>query len=756
MIRASLVFAMPLIACAAVGSDIPLVSDVEAQPLAAQVDRVQKALEVVGEPLKPDVAAALQKARELEDPAESVRRIQEILDEHVLVAVEINPESRVKVQRGPAKSELIQNGWRNFLVKVINSAGVTAELHVKSPNAEAMLRRTDGSPDPPVLIKPADVRNRFLDIAIYDARPLEKNLSGLAVEYRILQVYCRDAGPREANLAFDVGQGTQDLGFRAEVGILFDAKPATKVIVHVRDADGSPTTGWFVFRDSQGRVYPSQARRLAPDFFFHPQVYRADGEFVLLPPGKFSVTYSRGPEYWIETKEIDVPEGATHRESFDLKRWIHLKEMGWWSGDHHIHAAGCAHYDNPTKGVLPEDMFRHCVGQDLNVGCVLSWGPCWYYQKGFFEGKTHLLSLPNYIMRYDVEVSGFPSSHAGHLCLLNLKDDDYPGTEKIEQWPSWDLPVLKWGKEQGGVVGFSHSGWGLKVDGLEVPNYEVPKFDGIGANEYVVDVVHDVCDFISAVDTPITWELNVWYHTLNCGYRAKLSGETDFPCIYGERVGLGRGYVKLDGPLTFEKWVAAIKAGRSYVTDGLSHLIDFQVDGMEVGSGDGVLRLDDPKTVKATLKVAALLAENPNDPEAVRVRATPIDQQPYWHVERARIGESRNVPVEIIVNGYPQGRATIAADGSIQDVSLDVRIDQSSWVAARIFGSSHTNPVFIEVAGKPIRASRRSADWCIKAVDQCWLSKSPLIRSKEKADAKAAYDQARAAYQQALAEAVAE
>jgi len=45
----------------------------------------------------------------------------------------------------------------------------------------------------------------------------------------------------------------------------------------------------------------------------------------------------------------------------------------------------------------------------------------------------------------------------------------------------------------------------------------MPPFDGIGANEFVVDTVHGVCDFISSVDTPAVWELNCWYHTLNCG-----------------------------------------------------------------------------------------------------------------------------------------------------------------------------------------------------------------------------------------------
>src|SRR5204863_17943 len=82
--------------------------------------------------------------------------------------------------------------------------------------------------------------------------------------------------------------------------------------------------------------------------------------------------------------------------------------------------------------------------------------------------------------------------------------------------------------------------------------------------EYIVDVTHEVpgpdgkpvraVDFMSTVDTPSVWELNIWYHTLNVGFRTRASGETDFPCIYGERVGLGRSYVKLDGKLNYADW----------------------------------------------------------------------------------------------------------------------------------------------------------------------------------------------------------
>ncbi|WP_337176284.1 CehA/McbA family metallohydrolase [Paludisphaera sp.] len=731
--------------------DLPVYADVEFQPLAAQARRVAQALEMLGEPLGEEDRARLDAVIGAADEASGVAAIQEILDARCLAGVEINPESRVKSAPGPAAPVLVQGGWSVFLVKVRNEAGVTARLLVESPNAAPMHKQSTGAAEPEATIGKADVVERWCDVAMHDERPMVRRLSGLPVEYRVIQIASRDAGRREAKLTFGVGQGSQDLGFRSDLDVLFTVAPAVAVTLGVRDVDDRPTTASFVIRDRLGRVYPSLSRRLAPDFFFHAQVYRADGETVLLPAGEYEIEYTRGPEYRVQKRAVTVPAGPTHREDFKLERWIHLAAMGWYSGDHHVHAAGCAHYESPTEGVRPEDMWRHIVGEDLDVGCVLSWGPCWYAQKEFFGGKVHELSTAENLMRYDVEVSGFPSSHAGHLSLLRLTEDDYPGTTRIEEWPSWDLPVLKWAKEQGGVAGFSHTGWGLRTESNAIPTDEIPPFDGIGANEYIVDVVHDAVDFISTVDTPIPWELNIWYHTLNCGYRTRVSGETDFPCIYGERVGLGRSYVKLDGKLDFDAWVRGIKEGRSYVSDGRSHLIDLRVDDLAMGEEGSELNLPAAGTVKVRVKASALLAEE-RSAETESIRSRRLDAQPYWHVERARVGASRKVPVEIVVNGVAVDRREVEADGSIHDLEFDVPIAKSSWVAARVFPSSHTNPVFVIVDGKPIRASRKSAEWCLKSVDQCWSQKEPAIRDSEKEAARAAYDAARDAYRRILSE----
>ena len=739
---------------------------VSAQPLAAQARRVAEALNYLGTPLPAKAIAALDKAASDMDEARAVKGIQQALDPYCLFAVNINPESRVKVATGPAKPRLMENGWRQFLVKVQNEAGVTAELMSVSPNAQAVFEagypvsESDKALRPRLNInqnnrnlrpKP-DARERWLDMMMFNKQPLQQKLSGLGVEYRIIQLYSRDAGQREAKISFNVGQGTQDIGFRNETDVLFDCEKASVVKFHVLDENGKPATAMFTIRDSQGRVYPSQVKRLAPDFPFHPQVYRADGETIRLPKGTYTVDYTRGPEYLQKSQNVTVG-GGSPLISVKLERWIDPSLSGWWSGDHHIHAAGCAHYDNPTEGVHAPDMARQCRGEDLKVGCNLTWGPCFDYQKQFFTGKVDKASQYPYLLRYDVEVSGFGSHQSGHLCLLRLKEEIYPGGDSWKHWPTLGLNTLKWAKKQGAVCGPAHSGNGIQPPEAAIPTYTIPPYNGIGANEYVVDVTHTVegpegkqvpaMDFISTVDTNPIAELNMWYHTLNCGYRTRASGETDFPCIYGERVGIGRSYVKLDGKLDFDNWTEGIRQGRCYVSDGMSHLLDFKVGDRSVGEQGSELKMNAPGTVKVSARVAALLKDTPDE---FAIRRYP------WNLEHARKPGTKDVPVELIINGKPVGVQWITSDGKTRDISFDANIEKSSWVAMRILPSSHTNPVFVLVADKPIRASRKSAEWCLKGVDVCWQSKQRTYLPDEQADAKAAYEHAREAYRKILEE----
>jgi len=727
----------------------PASAPVPLQPLAQQVRQLEEALNYLGQPLPAVEARRINEAIANPDEAAALAQLQAVLDPHVLLTVDINPESRVKVEQGSAKPDLVEAGTRLFLVKVANNGNVTAPLNVVSPNSGNVYVKSSGNPAPPIQLTPRDSADRWADISLYQQPPMRRRLSGLALEYAILEIYSRDSGQRSAKIALNVGQGSQDIGFRNDVMIVFNALPARRITMRVKDEKGRPATASFVIRDRLDRIYPLPAKRLAPDFFFQPQIYRADGETVQLPAGYYTVQYSGGPEYLSHTREFDAAPTSPSEISFQLDRWIDPSQYGWYSGDHHIHAAGCSHYMNPTEGVEPKDMIRQILGESLNTASVLTWGPDYYYQKQFFSGADHPLSKPDRIMHYDLEVSGFPSSHAGHIVLLNLKEQDYPGAKRIEDWPTWDLPIFKWAKSQGAIVGFAHSGWGLQVSGKELPSLEMPGFDGIGANEYIVDVTHpDTVDFISAVDTPYVWELNIWYHTLNVGFRTRIAGETDFPCIYDDRVGLGRTYSKIDGPMTYLAWLKSLQSGYSYVSDGKTHLMNFRVNGVGAGASGGEIRSAGPVNATVTISAAALLPELPNE----ALRKLPYDQKPYWDVERARIGNTREVPVEIVVNGKAVARQNLLADGKVRELRFEVPVKESSWIAARTLPAAHTNPVFVLVGGKPVRASRASAEWCLNAVNQCWTQKAPRISQAELADARKAYDHARDVYRQLIRE----
>jgi hypothetical protein len=281
--------------------------EVEPQPFLAATQRLIDATNYLGSPFSADEIATLKTCIQANDAA-SAAKAQTVLDAHALFQVTITPEQRVKVATGAAKPVLDESGWRQYLVRVDNEAGVTAKLVGNSPQAkEAYVK---GSPPVAPNAQPRDpgqpaLSARWLDLQMFEAPPMQPTLSGLGVEYRIIQLYSRDAGKRDATFSFDTGQGTQDLGFRNETSVLFDCQPAREVKLAITDEDGKPCIAELLIKDAAGRIYPSQIKRHAPDFFFHPQIYRGDGESLKLPDGDYDVVFRRGPESLPESRKLD-------------------------------------------------------------------------------------------------------------------------------------------------------------------------------------------------------------------------------------------------------------------------------------------------------------------------------------------------------------------------------------------------------------------------------------------------------------------
>ena len=293
-----------------------------------------------------------------------------------------------------------------------------------------------------------------------------------------------------------------------------------------------------------------------------------------------------------------------------------------------------------------------------------------------------------------------------------------------------------------------------------LPNYAVPELNSVGAQEIFVTAAHGVTDFISAMDTDRIREWNAWYHLMNSGLPVKASGETDFPCMSGTRVGQGRTYVQLgkQGRVEYPQWCRSLARGRSYVSDGYAHAFDFGVNGRT--SGDD-LQLAGPArvTVKATVGFSP---ETPLEPAYGSV----IPVGGPRHVGDTVIRRETQAPdpvyqrrrrlVEVVVNGLVAASREVPADGREHAVEFQVPIERSSWVAVRQFPQLHTNPVNVLVAGKPIRASRASALWAIACIDQLWRVRARQIAPAERADAEKAYEEARAIYRRVASESPAE
>ena len=198
----------------------------------------------------------------------------------------------------------------------------------------------------------------------------------------------------------------------------------------------------------------------------------------------------------------------------------------------------------------------------------------------------------------------------------------------------------------------------------------------------------------------------MWYHLLNCGFPVKVSGETDFPCMSGLRVGQGRVYVRLGDvkAVDFDAWCAGLAAGRSYVSDGFAHALEFTVGGRRPGER---LAMEKPGTVPVRAKVAFAA----KTPMAVahgsvvpaggrRLIGDTVDLHgPERDETFTAAGETRLV--ELVVNGRAVASREVPADERIHNLEFDVPIPRSSWVALRHFPQFHTNPVDVLVGGRP-------------------------------------------------------
>jgi len=207
----------------------------------------------------------------------------------------------------------------------------------------------------------------------------------------------------------------------------------------------------------------------------------------------------------------------------------------------------------------------------------------------------------------------------------------------------------------------------------------------------------------------------LWKAAQNAGFRVAIAGGSDWSCLTHEFGGdTPRTDVLVDGPLTYESWLAAIKAGRTAAAHGATNRLNLRVEGRRLGEE---VRLSSPQDVTVSLETAG----------------------------------SEAVEVEVLVNGQPVVR--VPAPAGVQLAQARVPIARSSWVAAR---SPHvlTSPVYVLVGAQPIRASSDDVCYLLRAVEDLegLVTSGRLRLTASREEALAAYGEAAAELKRRFAE----
>ena len=295
------------------------------QPYFASVRRALEALDKAGAPVATADAqqiAVLSRQNSLA----AVSAAEEILDRYTLVRIQTDADGYAHVAVGGAPRTLVEQGWRLFLIRISNPLGTTAKLDVAA----------SGGWPPDTLNFAPIIEKAWWRGEFYEAPPMESNLTGMPLEYKVIQFYSRDRGQHEAEFVFFVPIDAYRWygawpGLTGRITRLtFDCLPSRDIKLRIRDVDGRGCMAGLTIKDPAGRVYPLQGMRLAPDMQFQAQIYRADGETVRLPDGQYTIESRRGPEYLGTVQTVVVAENLGEI-AVQLQRWIDRRRF---TGDH--------------------------------------------------------------------------------------------------------------------------------------------------------------------------------------------------------------------------------------------------------------------------------------------------------------------------------------------------------------------------------------------------------------------------------------
>ncbi|MDB4891813.1 MAG: hypothetical protein JWL61_3668 [Gemmatimonadetes bacterium] len=467
---------------------------------------------------------------------------------------------------------------------------------------------------------------------------------------------------------------------------------------------GEPTGRVLVRTHLAGRADPTPARLSVVDQQGHPVLpehgqprsdgqngivfFYSPGEMELVAPvGSVTITAVHGLATPLQTETVQVTSGQTRAVELELTPVWDARAAGWYSGDHHFHLNFGGQFP-----LVPSDLLPLLRGEDLDVATPLIGNLANRFEHGDYWTWHRLDQAP--LIRFGQEVR--PS--LGHTGLIGDESLFWPwtygaGTQVYPQDDISNVDPLTHARREGGIGTYMHP--------VQAPGDPFVNAETLAAipTELVADGVEGVLD---AIEVACVWSdeiatAEVWHRLLSLGMPIAPNAGTDVMADFYRTPALGatRIYVRLDGgrqQLSFGDYLAALKAGRSFVTNG--PLVELRVDGKQ--PGEILSRGERP--VPFTLELHSAV---PVDSVAILVNGVVA-----WHVKPTLVNGSQHL----------SGTVAVPAGGWVAAVALGPKTTQ--WPAMDSYSYAHTAPVWIGHVGSsdPV-AARAAARDLLRALD---------------------------------------
>ncbi|MDE2795882.1 MAG: CehA/McbA family metallohydrolase [Gemmatimonadota bacterium] len=446
--------------------------------------------------------------------------------------------------------------------------------------------------------------------------------------------------------------------------------PVGRLRATVLDETGNPTPARVTVYGPDGRGYTPRGgfhRVLTPT---ETHYFRTTGTFeVEVPAGPATIQVRKGLEYRPIYHTVEVTPGDNPELSLQLDRLIDARDLGWYSGDTHVHDLHQGRY-----GLTHEDFFNDIASEDLRVAIALIHmdGTRLMGRWDDLTGHPHPLSTGEHILQYAQEFRGY----FGHVGLAGIDHFITPLIGGAANTPfAADLlnaDYLDAAREMGGTGGFMHPFHGPVDTPENVSVSEIPVDAALGAGDFY-DVICFWYDELANAE--------IYYRLLNAGFRLAATGGTDnFSDVWRDPgPGASRTYARLEGPLSVDAWLEAVRERRTFATNG--PLLFLTVDGVEPG---GEIRVPEGGGGERLVVVEA-------------ASITPL------------------TTVEILVNGTVVETFDATERGERFRVEARVRTDEGGWIAARALGPrrslvadsyafAQTSPVWVVAGGREYRS----------------------------------------------------